>query len=183
MNDAVEFLEHVETPVTATGDLMQYIDALDRLNDEIAAAEDQLATLKSVKRTLEEQTIPMFMDQHGVAEMKLSNGRTVTVGEDLFCRLPEDSEKRMFALQWLKEHGAEDKIRNEATIEQVSPDTLDLLNRNGIGYRKVETVHPASLKAWFKEFVGLKKGTVAQASPDEIPAEFGVYVRRTTKIK
>jgi len=177
------FLEKVETPITATGDLMQYITSLDQVNDEIAAVEEQLATLKSVKRTLEEQTIPMFMDQHGVAEVKLANGRMVTVGEDLFCRLPEDVEKRMFALEWLREHGAGDKVKNEATIEQVSDETLEFLNSNGIGYRKVENVHPASLKAWFKELVGLKKGSVAQMSPDEIPQEFGVYIRRTTKIK
>ena len=184
MNDDLSFLEDSgPAPTTATGELMEYVNNLDQINTEIADLEKQLDERKQVKRNLEESVIPSLLDQHGVSEIKLSNGRVVTVGEDLFCRLPEDIEKRMAALAWLRENGAGDKIRSEAKIEEADQAMFDKLSAMGIGFAKVETVHPSSLKSWFKEVVGLKKGSMAIMQPDEIPSEFGVFIKRTTKIK
>ena len=183
MND-LSFLEDTgPAPETALGALMEYVNNLDQINNEIADLEKQLDERKGVKRNLEESVIPALLDQHGVSEIKLANGRNVTVGEDLFCRLPEDIEKRMAALSWLRENGASDKIKSEAKIEEATQETFDRLSSLGIGFAKVETVHPSSLKSWFKEVVGLKKGSMAIMQPDEIPAEFGVFIKRTTKIK
>lgn len=183
-NNDLSFLEDAQpSPVTALGALMEYVNNLDQINNEIEDLEKQLDERKSVKRNLEESVIPALLDQHGVSEIKLSNGRNVTVGEDLFCRLPEDIEKRMAALSWLRENGAGDKIRSEAKIEGANQELFDQLSALGIGFAKVETVHPASLKSWFKEVVGLKKGSMAIMALEEIPAEFGVFIKRTTKIK
>ena len=184
MSDDLSFLEEtLPTAETATGELMEFVNNLDQINTDIEDLEKQLDEKKQVKRNLEESVIPALLDQHGVSEIKLSNGRMVTVGEDLYCRLPEDVERRMAALSWLRAHGASDKIKSEAKIEGATQETFDQLSGLGIGFAKVETVHPASLKSWFKEVVGLKKGSMAIMQPDEIPAEFGVFIKRTTKIK
>lgn len=183
-NEDLSFLD-TPRPVqeTAMGELMEYVNILNSIEEDILDCEQHLAEQKDMKRKLEEEVIPQLLDQHGVSEIKLSNGKVVTVGEDLYCRLPEDAGKRQVALAWLRENGGGDKIKSEAVISEATDETCRELSSLGIGFTRSETVHPASLKAWFKELIGLRKGSVAIIRQEDIPAEFGVFVKRTTKLR
>jgi hypothetical protein len=176
------FMDEMATDPLALDEVMQYVNALERIRGEIDDAELMVKNLKDQEKRLSEEVLPSLLLDHGLEELKLANGKRLTVKESLYCRLPEDPEKRMTALQWLMDHGGGDKIKDEVILDEVTPELLDELSSLHASYQRKRTVHPASLQAWFKESLGLKKNSIARISIDDVPKEFGVFLRNECKL-
>ncbi len=180
--EETDFLEGGAVSGTALSEVMGYVEALQRVQADIENTEGLLAALKAQEKHLAEDTIPQVLGSNGLDELKLSNGKKVSIRESLYCRLPEDTLKREEALRWLEENGGADKIKDEVTISDVNPGILDELAGIGVPYSRRRSVHPATLQSWFKENLGYKKGFVARLNPEDVPKEFGVYMRKEAKI-
>ena len=113
--------DHLTDKDTATKEVMVLVEALVALNEEIESLDNMLAARNAERLKLEQEVIPAYMDYNGLTELKLANGMKLTVGEELSATLPKkDVEKRNMALDWLRDHGASDKIKTTATIEGIT---------------------------------------------------------------
>lgn len=150
---------------------------------EIGAKETELKLLKADEDQLLKVAIPQMFKKHGMSTMGMEDGALITVSEELACSLIKDPERRTQALIWLINKGGEDLIKNVAVIEDPSPTLLQLFNERGVLYSMSKDVNANSLKAWFREKLGLKQGMMASIQPEEVPKEFGLYLFDLAKVK
>ena len=150
---------------------------------EVADLEASLKEAKEKLRRVQEEDLPAAMAQAGVKSITLPSGESVLIKEDIAASIPKD-ERYHDAIDWLKEHGFGDVIKNEFKVnfgkgeEDRAQQFAQWLGRNGLGnaYSSSISVHPGTLKALIKEQLGL--GTV------DVPMElFGVFTITKAQVK
>ncbi len=176
------FMDTWSSKATAMDEVMEHVHNLERLQAEVENADARLKELKQQKARLEEEILPMFLASQGLDELKLANGKRLSVKEDVYCRLPEDPVKREEALAWLSENGGGEKIKDEALIEDLNEDVLEDLESLGVPFSRRRTVNTNSLTAWARDVLGLKKGSTARMDVGDFPQSMGVCVKRTAKL-
>jgi hypothetical protein len=180
--DTLDYLSEGANQVTALDEIMEQVQNLERLSAEVENMETRLDELKQQKKRLEEETIPFYMASHGLEELKLSNGKRLSVKEDVYCRLPEDPFKREEVLQWLIANGGGDKITDTAIVEEVTPEVIEVLSTFGLPWSRKRGVNTNSLTAWVREAIGLKKGALARLELSDFPPAMGAYMRKVAKL-
>lgn len=178
----LEFLDTWSSRATAMDEVMEHVVNLERLQAEVENADARLRELKQQKARLEEEVIPMFLASHGLDELKLANGKRLSVKEDVHCRLPEDPVKREDALTWLFFNGGADKIKDEALIEDVNAEVLEDLESLGVAFSRRRTVNTNALTAWVRDVLGLRKGSMARLDIGDFPQSMGVFIKRTARL-
>lgn len=176
------FLESAASDPLALDEVMTYVNALERIKGEIDDTELALKNLKDQEKRLAEEVLPALLLNHGLEELKLANGKRLSVKESLFCRLPEDPERRMAALEWLEAHGGGDKIKDEVILDEVTPELIEGLASMHASYQRKRTVNTNTLQAWFRDSLGLKKGSLARIELEDVPKDFGVFLRKECKL-
>jgi len=151
--------------------------------EDIDKAEAALKALKEDEKQLTQVDLPQMLKKHHISQMAMNNGITITASEELSCSLIKDEERRKLALAWLIDNGGEDLIKDQLTIESPSANLLDTLNKGGVVYSLSKDVNVNSLKAWFREKLGLKRGILASVEQSTVPKEFGLYTYDLAKIK
>jgi hypothetical protein len=172
-----------EQPFTALDEVMTVVNQLQQQRQLIASAEDQLGDLKKVEERLSREVVPQMLDNHGVASIKLDNGVTVEVKEDVKASVPKDVGRRANGLRWMCEQGAGALIKDKLTIEDPPEWLIVILEERGVAYGREKDVNAASLAAWFREKFGIKKGTVASMEVSEVSPDISCFRYRETKIK
>lgn len=180
--DNLDFLEGSAAPAISSDEVMVLINNLEATIGKIEAAEKKLDGLKQVRDHLAREVIPAYLDQHGISELTLASGKKVSVKEDLFCRLPADPFERDTALTWLEAHGGEALIKDVVEVSDPTETLLDTLSNNHVAYSRSRDVHPQTLKAFFREGTGQKKGSVALFAFEDVPKQFGLFVKREVKL-
>ena len=178
----LDFLEETGVGTTALEEVMFYVTELEKLDAEIENLEEKTKNLKDQRDKLSGDVIPKILEGNSLSELKLTNGKRISIKENLYCRIPEDPINRETALAWLADNGGEDKIKDEVTIDEVTPDLLEELTGIGAAFSRRRTVNPRSLQSWFNEVLGYKKGSIARMSQEDIPKVFNVFVKKETKI-
>jgi hypothetical protein len=74
-------------------------------------------------------------------------------------------------------------IKDQVTIEEPGENILSFLNDSGHSYQRKEDVNAMSLKAFFRDILGMKKNSVARIQLSEAPKEFNVFIKKSTYIK
>lgn len=161
------------------GKMMRILSAKEA---DIVAKEAELALLKADKDMLIRETIPQLFKKNGMMGTTLNDGTKVSISEELACTLIKDEERRNLALAWLIDNGGEDLIKDYILIESPSVALLELLIKGGVVFTATKDVNTNSLKAWFREKLGLKKGIIATLRREDIPKEFGVFTYDLAKI-
>lgn len=170
-------------------ELTLHIAALQDALESVALAEAQLDTAKEVLRKLQEEVIPNALDSAGLSELRMSKtGMVVFVKEDLRCGVPKDEIKAGKCFQFLTEHGGKDIIKNQVTIPEINnqvinDNLLDKLSALEIYYENDRTVNTNTLKAWFREQLGMKAGCHQTLEPSEVPKEFNLFRQRKAEIR
>lgn len=148
---------------------------------EYAEKEKELAELRTVCLRLEREDIPMLMAEVGLSEIKLANGKKVTLKEEVDAKITEANKPKAFA--WLLDHGYggiiktlvavqfgkgehDEAAKIAATLQSKYKDHVVALD---------ESVHHSTLKAFVKE--RMKEG---EAIPIDL---FGVYPYTMAVIK
>lgn len=179
------FLEQDEEQINASvaDEVGKMLRILVSKKKEIEEEEAKLKLLKADEYQLVTVTIPQVFKKHGVDKLSLSNGITVETTEELTCSLIKDPDRRKLAFAWLIDNGGEDLIQDVLTIEKPQPALLNALNNSGVLYEMSKDVNTNSLKAWFREKLGYKRGIIATLEKESAPKEFGLFTYDLAKIK
>ena len=159
--------------------LMGLVDEQLTIEATIEIAEETLKELKKDHNRVALLEIPEIMDELGVAEITLTNGKKVSVKENLYCSVPK---KRMGEIaDFLIDHDYATLLKQDvivpldATDDELKANVLDALARVGVDYSETFKVNTSSLKKAVKEM--LENGVDLDLSM------FGAFIKKETKIK
>ena len=89
INDSKDFLDTIEVTTIA-----QECVNLKKVEDEIAAIEEQLKKKKEEQDHISSKVIPELLAEQGLSEIKLADGSKVSLKKEYKCTLPKDESKR-----------------------------------------------------------------------------------------
>ena len=111
IKDSNDLLDNVEITTIAAECVK-----LKEKEDEIAALEDQLKKKKEEADDIGSRVIPELLAEQGLSEIKLADGSKVSVKKEFRATIPKDELRREQALQWLRDQGLGDIIKNNVTV-------------------------------------------------------------------
>lgn len=159
--------------------LTQLCEMLRDAEAHVDTLTQQLAAAKERVRMLQEEDLPELMREWAITELKLGDGSSIKLINEVDCNISED--RRAGAHAWLAEHGFGGLIKSALTVEfgrnehdealLAASKIQDTLGR--IPQFK-EAVHPQTLKAFIKE---------QMAAGNNVPQElFGIRPYSKAKI-
>lgn len=151
--------------------------------------EDQLADLEASKKKLSEElnkliqtTIPDFLQDTGLSEIKLSSGVKVKIEEKL--RVSTTGKNRERINRWLEETGHADLIKDDITIsfgaghdEEASQVFRDIAS----GHQYADISRTRSCHS--QTFAALMRELLASGHTDIPLEELGVFVQKFSKLE
>jgi hypothetical protein len=179
-----DFLDDfVDESSSALDEVMKYVDTLDTLASDIEKISEQLKEKQSLFDELSKETLPALLAQNGLDELKLSNGKKLSIKEDVFVGIPKNDEGKKLALEWLGENGGTDLIKEEVTVDNPTPELKNELRISGMTFEENTSVNTNSLKAWFKRRLGMTKGSIQDLDLNEVPKAMNLFIERKAVIK
>ncbi len=180
----MDFLESVKITKKDVEDLGQKIQLLKSIEAEIQETKEKLRELQEKYDTVSGEDIPAFLNQFGISSLSLNDGSKVTVKEDVFVSIPKsDMEKREKVLAWIEGHGGAAIIKDHITIEAPEQNVRDALAVIGAVYTEKKDIHAQTLKAFFRDLLGMNNNCIQKVSLSDIPEELHLYIKKQTKIK
>jgi len=156
--------------------LATLIRAYDEYAAHVAEIEEQLNIAKKTFNRISMEEIPNFLLSHGVTEMKLTDGRKVTVKEDISATVTDDKAFKTFLL----ERNETDIIKVNCAFAKMEAEQMtklmDFLMDNDYDFDAKEDIHHQTKKAYFKALI-------KQLGRDNLPEFVNIFDLRTTKIK
>ena len=125
------------------------------LKARVIEAEDALARAKKEYEHWANVVLPQEMYSMGVESMTLSSGESISLKRNFYCQPNKNADDRKVMLDWLRAHGGEHLIVEEA---QVDTENVQRLKDAGIPYVETSTVNTQRLKAWLKDGIGASTG-------------------------
>jgi hypothetical protein len=139
----------------------------------------QLEVAKANQLRIEREDLPELMREFSITQIKLANGASVEVIDDLTCAITEFNRPK--AHEWLEVHGFSGLIKTLITVafgreeKALATKTLALLQDQIDAPAELkENIHPATLKSFVKE-----RREAGQSVPEDL---FGVFVYSKAKI-
>ena len=175
INDSKDFLDTVEITTIA-----QECVNLKKVEDDIAAIEEQLKKKKDEHDHISSKVIPELLAEQGLSEIKLADGSKVSVKKEFRCTLPKDQVKREQAYEWLRNEKLGDIIKNNVFVtfgkgeDDKAKSLIDLAVENGYEPSQKSDVAWNTLTALYEERV--KAGL-------DMPSDvFSLWIKDKTKI-
>ena len=175
LNDSKDFLDNVEVTTIA-----QECVNLKKVEDDIAAIEEQLKKKKEEADHISSKVIPELLAEQGLSEIKLADGSKVSVKKEFRCTLPKDPVKREQAYEWLRNEKLGDIIKNNVFVtfgkgeDDKAKSLIDLAVENGYEPNQKSDVAWNTLTALYEERV--KAGL-------DMPSDvFNLWIKDKTKI-
>ena len=175
LNDSKDFLDNVEVTTIA-----QECVNLKKVEDDIAAIEEQLKKKKEEADHISSKVIPELLAEQGLSEIKLADGSKVSVKKEYRCTLPKDEARRAQCYQWLRDQNLGDIIKNNVFVtfgkgeDDKAKSLIDLAVENGYEPNQKSDVAWNTLTALYEERV--KAGL-------DMPSDvFNLWIKDKTKI-
>jgi len=160
--------------------LADLVDQLTDAEDQQADLEEKLKAAKEAVKLLSEVKIPNLLNERGLSEVRMADGRKVIVEEDLAASVSEANRKSAF--DWLRSKNLGDIIKAQVITsfgqgeEEQAAALVEELQAKNIPVEYKEAIHASTLKAFCKEQI--------KADPLNFPMKlFGVFQFKKTKIK
>ena len=175
LKDSKDLLDSVEITTIAAECVK-----LKEKEDQIAALEEQLKKKKEEADYISSSVIPELLAEQGLSEIKLSDGSKVSVRKEFRATVPKDDIKREAALQWLRDQGLGDIIKNNVSVsfgkgeDDKAERLLNLAAENGFEPQQKSDVAWNTLTALYQERV--------QAGLDMPSDSFSLWIKDKTKI-
>ena len=175
LNDSKDLLDNVEITTIAAECVK-----LKTKEDEIAALEEQLKAKKAEADDIGSRVIPELLAEQGLSELKLSDGSKVSVKKEFRATIPKDEARRESCLQWLRDQGLGDIIKNNVTVsfgkgeDDKAEQLLNLAAEHGFEPQQKSDVAWNTLTALYQERV--------QAGLDMPSDSFSLWIKDKTKI-
>lgn len=151
------------------------------LAEEVTALEGQLKEAKGRLNEIEFGELPEAMCLAGLDELKLRDGRKISSRFTVRGSLPKEPVKRQEALNWLRENGHGDLIKNQITVtlekgqDNIAGDFAAQMEAAGLAVDRKEDVNHMTLCAFAKEQI---------ISGEEIPVQsLGLWSGNQAKVK
>lgn len=154
--------------------------------EKVAKTEIELAAAKAAYLQLERTDLPELMRELEIMSIKLENGASVEVVDDLSCSISE--ARREAAYAWLTMHGFDGIIKTDVIIHfdrGESERACEISERINEEFKVLtildEGIHPQTLKSFVKE----RKAYAANNPEEKCPfpdSLFGVFEYRKAKI-
>lgn len=160
--------------------LVSLSNSMTQKERRVEELEEELRTAKQELRDIQEEQIPDVMMELGVSEVTLTDGRKLTIKEDLHAKIADKNRQEAHA--WMVEHGYGDIIKNQVVVnvetgnQESLNSLLGILNDNAYeDYSLKNNIHFQTLKKFVKENI--------EAGVD-IPLNlFGVFMSKKAQIK
>ena len=160
--------------------LVSLSNSMTQKERRVEELEEELRTAKQELRDIQEEQIPDVMMELGVSEVTLTDGRKLTIKEDLHAKIADKNRQEAHA--WMVEHGYGDIIKNQVVVnvetgnQESLNSLLGILNSNAYeDYSLKNNIHFQTLKKFVKENI--------EAGVD-IPLNlFGVFMSKKAQIK
>ena len=175
LNDSKDLLDNVEITTIAAECVK-----LKQKEDEIAALEEQLKNKKAEADDIGSRVIPELLAEQGLSEIKLADGSKVSVRKEFRATVPKDDLRRETALQWLRDQGLGDIIKNNVSVsfgkgeDDKAEQLLNLAAENGFEPQQKSDVAWNTLSALYQERV--------EAGLDMPSDSFSLWIKDKTKI-
>jgi len=143
------------------GQLARYANLMQNKQAAVAAAEEQLKQLKKELVSIEQESIPAFMQELGLSSITLTDGKKIKLTTKVYASIPAKHYEE--AMDWLVNNGHADLIKLTVTgqfgkDEYTQAKTIyDELTASGAKVSSKEAVHPSTLASFLKE--QLERGT------------------------
>lgn len=150
-----------------------------RQQERVKEIEAELKEAKAALRQTAEEDLPDLMIEVGLSEIKLSNGETISLSENVTASIPKKSQ--FAAMRWLADNGFGGLIKTEVTVPfgrgeyDQATETAKSLADKFSDVNVKEIVHPATLKSFVTE--QMQEG---HAIPMDL---LGVHVYNVAKLK
>ena len=175
LKDSTDLLDSVEITTIAAECVK-----LKQKEDQIASLEDQLKSKKAEAEDISSRVIPELLAEQGLSENKLDDGSYGSVKKEFSATIPKDDGKREQALQWLRDQGLGDIIKNNVSVafgkgeDDKAEEFLNLAGDNGFNPIQKSDVAWNTLTALYQERV---------QSGLDMPSEcFSLWIKDKTKI-
>ena len=175
LNDSKDLLDSVEITTIAVECVK-----LKAKEDEIASLEEQLKSKKAEADDIGSRVIPELLAEQGLSEIKLADGSKVSVRKEFRATIPKDDARREACLQWLRDQGLGDIIKNNVIVsfgkgeDDKAEQMLNLAAENGFEPQQKSDVAWNTLTALYQERV--------QAGLDMPSESFSLWIKDKTKI-
>ena len=175
LKDSKDLLDDIEIT-----DIASECVKLKQKEDEIAALEEQLKNKKAEADDIGSRVIPELLAEQGLSEIKLADGSKVAVRKEFRATIPKDELKRESCLQWLRDQGLGDIIKNNVTVsfgkgeDDKAEQLLNLAADNGFEPQQKSDVAWNTLTALYQERV--------QSGLDMPSESFSLWIKDKTKI-
>ena len=150
-----------------------------QLEKDIEDLEAQLKEKTEALSQVQEKDLPEAMMECGISEFKLVDGSKITVKP--FYQASPPKEKYDEAMQWLRDNGHGDLIKNDVTVsfgkgeDERAVDFKTFLTDHGTSYTDKTGVHAMTFKAFVREQVEAGRN---------LPFDLlGVYIGQKATIK
>lgn len=160
------------------GKLSELLQEREILELAVNQAEEQLKQAQAKLLVMNERTIPDCMAELQLSQVKMQDGRSVTVKRYVKANIPV--AMRGDALHWLEDNGYGDLIKHEISLKfgkgegGAAEQLKDLLCTVGFSYAEKEEIHASTLNSFATEMV-----ETGQSLPDF----FNVYIGNKTVVK
>jgi len=176
------FEQDASALMAADDDLLSVAEMARRakaLEKELADLEKTVEEKKAALRKITEEALPARFQELGMTSFDMVDGSKITIKPFYNASIREETRGR--ALEWLREQGYDDIIKNLVSVrfgrkeDSLCDGLIAKLREQGYPVEHTQKVEPQTLKAWAKEMV--ERGR-------PLPADlFGLYVGQRAVIK
>lgn len=136
----------------------------------IKQMEKDLKKLNAELEALKEKLLPDLMTDIGLTELRLADGRHVSIKPEVYANVSKTRANEAF--DWLRANNMGGIIKENCIV---GADRKEALAAATIPFQLVETIHPATLRSFVKERL--------EADPNFPRELFGVHEVKTAIIK
>lgn len=162
-----KFLQRIEEKVGLTPETLKRITTLcadaKAYEELIAVKEKEISEIKAKVARITEDWLPAMLNEAGVAEIRLDDGRKIKLEDVIRANIKE--EDRPAAHEWLRKHDFGSLIKTEVTAtfgmgeEKKAAKLYEQIIKKYEGVSKTESVHSSTLRAFVAEQLA-KGGTL-----------------------
>lgn len=143
--------------------LIELSEQMDKQALDLKKTEDEI-------KDIADKRLPDLLNAIGLSELRMSNGRKVSLNTRYFASIPKAKAEEAF--NWLRQHNMSGVIKEALTVPVAAKTQL---MEKGIPFQVDASIHPSTLKALVKEQI---------EAGNDFPRElFGVFVADTVVIK
>ena len=129
--------------------LLKLYQSLAEAEEDVAAKEAQLRTAKEKHDDLATRLLPAVMADLGLAEVRMADGRTLSIQSKYFGSVAQTRMNQ--AVAWLEARNMDGIVDREIIIKDWDHNQLATLNAAEIDYNIKQSIHPSKLRAFVRE--------------------------------